>query len=115
MDVSLLFLAVLSAFFLFALLLPLFGFVAGLFCYYVLPYVFGGLLMLALLLLTGVKMIMTWWVWLFALVWATSVHYVRSKLRDLGHEIEHYHAAHIMLLAGIPFHRRKNRLQSENA
>ena len=46
-----------SAFLLFAVVLPLFGVVLGCFCYYVLPYVFGGLVTLALLLAVGVEIL----------------------------------------------------------
>ena len=112
MDVSLFFLAVISAFFLFAVLLPLFGFVAGLFCYYVLPYVFGGLVVLTLLLLTGVKLIMTWWVWLFTALWASAVLTVKMLFRKMGDEIEHYRAAHVTLLFGLPYRRRRDELQN---
>ena len=112
MDVSLMFLAVISAFVLFALLLPLLGFVAGLFCYYVLPYVFGGLVILALLLLAGVKLVMTWWVWLFTALWASAVLLVKVLFRKLGEEIEHYRAAHVTLLFGAPYRRRRNELRN---
>ncbi len=108
-------LQVISAFVLFAVILPLLGVVLGCFIYYVLPYLFGGVALVALAVIASAKILLTWWVWLFALVWATSVHYVRKKLNALGHEVEHYHAAHMMLLGGIPYHRRKNRLQSESA
>jgi len=94
------------AFLLFSVLLPLFGVLLGLFCYYVLPYLFGGLAMLGLALILGVKFILTWWVWLVALAWASAVHLIRRKLRSLGHEIEHYHAANMVLLGGVPFHRK---------
>ena len=53
MDVFLL--SIISAFLLFAVVLPLVGVAIGLFCYYVLPYVFGGLATMVLLVLVGVK------------------------------------------------------------
>lgn len=112
MDVSLLLLAVILAFLLFALLLPLLGFVAGLFCYYVLPYVFGGLVVLALLLLAGVKLVLTWWFWLFTALWASAVLTVKVLFRKLGEEIEHYRAAHVTLLFGAPYRRRRDELRN---
>ena len=109
MDVFLL--QVVSAFLLFAIILPLFGVIIGCFCYYVLPYLFGGIVMVAVAILAGAKILLTWWVWLFALIWASSVHFIRKQLKTLGVEVEHYRAANFMLLAGIPFHRKRNQLK----
>ena len=64
MDVFLL--SIISAFLLFAVVLPLVGVAIGLFCYYVLPYVFGGLATMVLLVLVGVKIFFTWWAWAIA-------------------------------------------------
>ncbi len=102
---------VVAAFLFFAVVLPLAGYLVGCFCYYVLPYLFGGVAMLALAIVAGGKLLLTWWAWLFALIWASSVHVIRRKLRDLGHEIEHHHAANYLLLAGIPYHRKRNALE----
>ena len=99
-----------SAFLLFAVILPLFGVALGLFLYYLLPSLFGGVAMLALALLVGTEIILAWWVWLIALCWASSVYFIRKKLKNLGHDVEHYHAANMMLLAGIPYHRKKRQL-----
>jgi hypothetical protein len=109
MDVFLL--GVVSAFLFFTVLLPLIGVVLGLFCYYVLPYVFGGLVSLALLLAVGVKILLTWWVWIAALLWASAVFIVKLKFRKLGEEIEHYRAAHVTLLCGVPYRRKRNELR----
>jgi hypothetical protein len=106
MDVFLL--GLISAFLLFAVILPAFGIVIGLFCYYVLPYVFGGLLTFALLLITGVKILFVLWVWLLTLLWASAVFFIKMKFRKLGEEIEHYRAAHAILLCGIPYRRKRN-------
>ena len=111
MDVLLLVLVVISAFFLFAVLLPLSGVVVGLFCYYVLPYVFGGVVVLALLLLAGVKLVLTWWFWLLTALWASAVLAVKMLFRKLGEEVEHYRAAHVTLLFGAPYRRRRNELR----
>jgi hypothetical protein len=108
MDVFLL--QVVSAFLLFAVILPLFGVVLGFFLFYLLPYLFGGVVMAALALLVGAKILLTWWVWLAALAWAFSVHFIRRRLKELGHEIEHHHAANMVLLGGLPYHRRKRQL-----
>lgn len=104
-------LGVVTAFLLFAVILPLFGIVVGLFCYYVLPYVFGGLVSLGLLMLAGVKIVLALWVWLITLLWASAVFYVKMRFRKLGEEIEHYRAAHATLLCGIPYRRRRNQLR----
>jgi len=106
---------VIAAFLLFAVALPLAGVIIGAFLYYALPYLFGGVAMLALAVLAGAKIFLTWWIWLFALVWASSVHYIRRKLRTLGYEVEHHRAAEFMLLAGIPFHRKRNQLEQSLA
>ncbi len=71
MDVFLL--SVISAFLLFALILPLFGVALGLFCYYVMPYVFGGLVSLGLFLVAGIELLFVLWVWFVALLWASAV------------------------------------------
>ena len=55
MDVFLL--SVISAFLLFVVILPLFGVALGLFCYYVMPYVFGGLVSLGLFLVAGIELL----------------------------------------------------------
>lgn len=109
MDVFLL--GVVSGFLLFAVLLPLFGIVLGLFCYYVLPYVFGGIISLGLLLVAGVNILFTLWAWLFALLWASAVFFIRMKFRGLGEEIEHHRAAHATLLCGLPYLRKRNQLR----
>ncbi len=103
--------AVVSAFLLFAVALPLFGIVVGFLCYYVLPYVFGGLVTLGLLVFAGVKIIFALWVWCIALLWASAVFFVRMKFRKIGEEIEHYRAAHVTLLCGIPYRRRRNEMR----
>ena len=104
-----------AAFVLYAVILPLAGFLVGCFCYYVLPYLFGGAAALALAILAGGKLLIIWWAWLFALVWASSVHFIRRRLRALGHDVEHHHAANYMLLAGVPFHRKRNQLEQATA
>lgn len=101
---------VVSAFFLFAVILPLTGVAIGMFCYYVLPYSFGAIATLALAIFAGVQILFTWWVWLAALVWAASVHFIRMKFRAIGMDVEHYRAANAALLAGMPYHRMKNRI-----
>ncbi len=103
-------LSVVSAFLLFAVFLPLFGVALGLFCYYVLPYVFGGLVSLGLLMFAGVKVLFALWVWLVALLWASAMWFVKMKFRKLGSEIEHYRAAHVILLCGAPYRRKRNEL-----
>ena len=109
MDVFLL--SVISAFLLFAVILPFFGIVFGLFCYYVLPYVFGGLVIFALLLVTGVKILFALWAWLLTLLWASAVFFIKMRFRKLGEEIEHYRAAHAILLCGVPYRRKRNELR----
>ncbi len=99
-----------SAFLLFAVVLPLFGVVLGVSAYYLLPYFFGGIAILTFGLLTGTEILLTWWIWLPALLWAALVHLIRKRFRTLGFNIEHHHAAYVLLLAGIPYHRRKKQL-----
>jgi len=113
MDVFLL--SVMSAFLLFTVILPLFGVVLGLFCYYVLPYVFGGLVSLGLFLAAGIKVLFVLWVWFVALLWASAVFFVKMKYRQLDEEIEHYRAAHVTLLCGIPYRRKRNELREAYA
>jgi hypothetical protein len=113
MDVFLL--SVVSAFILFAVLLPLAGVVIGLFCYYVLPYVFGGLVTLIVLVLAGVKFLFTWWVWGLALIWASAVFAVKMMFRKLGEEIEHHRAAEATLLCGVPYRRKRDQLREAEA
>jgi len=110
-SMDIFFLSIISAFLLFAVILPLTGVAVGLFCYYVLPYLFGGLVMLVLLVLAGVKLMLSWWVWLIALIWASAVFTIKLLFRKLGEEIEHYRAAHATLLFGAPYRRRKIELQ----
>lgn len=100
-------LQIFSAFVLFAVILPLVGVALGFFLYYVLPYLFGALSLLVLAVFAGANIILSWWLWLIAFAWASSVYFIRKKLRDLGHDVEHYHAANMLLLGGIPYHRRK--------
>jgi hypothetical protein len=104
-------LSVISAFLLFAVILPLLGIVIGLFCYYVIPYVFGGLVTLGLLMLAGVKILFSLWFWLIALLWASAIYFVKMKFRKLGEEVEHYRAAHATLLCGLHYRRRRNHLR----
>ena len=109
MDVFLL--SVISMFLLFAVILPAFGVVIGLFCYYVLPYVFGGLVALLFLICTGVKILFALWAWLVTLLWASAVLAVKMRFRRLGEEIEHYRAAHTVLLCGVPYRRKRDELR----
>lgn len=102
---------VIAAFLLFAVIMPLVGVAIGCFCYYVLPYIFGGVALLVVTFIVGAKILLTWWLWLFTIAWASSVHFIRRKLMALGHEVEHHRAANYMLLAGIPFHHKKNQLE----
>ncbi len=103
-------LGVVSGFLLFTVILPLLGIIIGLFCYYVLPYAFAGLVSLALLVLVGVKVLFTWWLWALTLLWASAVCLVKFKFHRLGENIEHYRAAHATLLCGAPYRRRRNEL-----
>jgi len=109
MDVYLL--SIVSAFLLFAVILPLIGIVLGLFCYYVLPYVFGGLVTLGLLMIAGAKILFALWFWLVTLLWASAVFFVKLKFRKIGEEIEHYRAAHATLLCGLPYRRKRDQLR----
>lgn len=104
-------LSVVFAFLLFAVILPLAGVAIGLFCYYGLPYLFGGLVTLGLLVLAGVKLILTGWVWVVAVIWASAVFVVKMLFRKMGEEIEHHRAAHAILLLGAPYRRRRNELR----
>ncbi len=104
------FLLAVSAFFLFAVVLPLFGVIVGASAYYLLPYLFGGIALLTLGLFSETGILMSWWLWLPALLWAVLVHLIRRKFRALGLNIEHHHAAHAVLLAGIPYRRKKKQL-----
>jgi len=101
---------VIFAFLLFAVVLPIAGFVIGFFCYYVLPYAFAAVLASFIAVLAGVNVVFSWWVWVVGLIWAVSVHFIRMKFRDLGEDVEHHHAAHATLLAGWPLQRRRNQL-----
>ena len=78
---------VMVAFVFFAVLLPLVGLLIGWFCYYVLPYLFGGVAVLVISLFVGGELVVNVWAGLFALVWAISVHFVRSELRAHGHDV----------------------------
>jgi hypothetical protein len=109
MDVYLL--SIIGAFLLFAVILPLVGIVLGLFCYYVLPYLFGGLVSIGLLMVAGVKILLFAWVCLVALLWASAVFFVKMKFRKIGEEIEHYRAAHATLLCGSPYRRKRNQIR----
>lgn len=101
---------VLGAFVLYGIILPLAGIVIGLFCYYLLPYAFAAVVTVLLGLLAGINIFFSWWVWAIGLVWASIVHLVRMKFRDLGEDVEHYHAAHATLLMGLPLQRRMRQL-----
>jgi hypothetical protein len=113
MDVYLL--SLVSVFLLFTVILPLFGIVLGLFCYYIFPYVFGGVVMLGVLLISGVKVLLAFWVWIVTLLWASAMFFLRIKFRSLGEEIEHYRVAHATLLCGFPYRRRRNELREAMA
>jgi hypothetical protein len=108
-------LSIISAFLLFAVILPLAGIVLGLFCYYMLPYLFGGLVALVLLMFAGVKIVLALWLWIVTLLWASAVLFVKMRFRQLGEEIEHYRAAHATLLFGIPYRRRRDQLRIDLA
>lgn len=103
-------LGVVSGFLLFAVILPLLGIVIGLFCYYVVPYALMGLISVGLLMLAGVNILFTWWLWAVTLLWAAAVFLVKFKFREIGDEVEHYRAAHATLLCGAPYRRRRNQL-----
>jgi hypothetical protein len=100
-------LAVVSGFLLFSVLLPLLGIVIGLFCYYVLPYLFGGLVSLTVFVLAGVQILLSWWVWLAALLWASAVCLAKAQFRKIGADVEHHHAAQTVLLCGAPYRRKR--------
>lgn len=103
-------LGVVGGFLLFAVILPLLGIVIGLFCYYVVPYTLMGLVTLGLLVLVGVNVLFSWWLWLVTLLWASAVCLVKFKFRKIGENIEHYRAAHATLLCGAPYRRRRKEL-----
>lgn len=103
-------LGVVSGFLLFAVILPLLGIVIGLFCYYVVPYALMGLVSVGLLMLAGVNVLFSWWLWVVTLLWASAVFLVKFKFRKIGEEIEHYRAAHATFLCGAPYRRRRNQL-----
>jgi hypothetical protein len=63
---------VIFAFLLFAVILPIAGFVIGFFCYYVLPYAFAAVLAIFIAVLAGVNVVFSWWVWVVGLIWAAS-------------------------------------------
>jgi hypothetical protein len=98
------------AFILFAVILPLAGFAIGWFCYYVMPYVFGGVVVLLLSMVAGLQLIFSWWIWIVGFVWASAVYLMKVKFRELGDEVEHYRAAHATLLGGFTYRRRKNQI-----
>ena len=108
MDVYLLY--IVSAFVFFAVIMPLIGVCIGLFCYYVLPYLFGGIVAVTLLVVTGAKILLVLWAWCFALLWASAVLFIKMKFRQLGEEIEHYRAAHVILLCGFPYRRKRKEM-----
>ncbi len=101
---------VIFAFLLFAVVLPIAGFVIGFFCYYVLPYAFAAVLASCIAVLVGVNVVFSWWIWVVGLIWAAAVHIIRMKFRELGEDVEHHHAAHATLLAGWPLQRRRSQL-----
>ncbi len=101
-------LMVLFAFLFYLVVLPLLGFLVGFICYYVLPYAFGGVVAIAVAVLVGIKLLLTWWFWVPALAWASAVYYMKKKFSDLGEEVEHHHAANALLLGGLPYKRCKN-------
>jgi heme/copper-type cytochrome/quinol oxidase subunit 2 len=101
---------VIFTFLLFAVILPIVGFVIGFFCYYVLPYAFAAVLASGIAVLVGVNIVFSWWIWVVGLIWAAAVHIIRMKFRELGEDVEHHHAAHAILLAGWPLQRRRSQL-----
>lgn len=101
---------VIFAFLLFGVILPLAGFVIGLFCYYILPYAFAFVVSVLMAVIAGVNILFSWWAWAIGLIWASAVHIIRMKFRALGDEVEHHHAAHATLLAGWPLQRRRNQV-----
>ena len=99
-----------SAFVLFAVILPLLGILVGLVCYYVLPYVFGAVICLFGTIILGSQTFLTWWMCVIGAIWAGAVFGVRAMFRAIGEEIEHYKAAHVTLLGWVPYFRlRKSR------
>ena len=103
------FILILFAFVFFGVILPLFGYVVGMFCYYVLPYAFAVVVTVFLGLLAGINILFSWWVWVIGFVWASTVHLVRMRFRSLGMDVEHHHAAHAILLMGLPLQRHMNK------
>ena len=101
-------LRVISTFVLFAVILPLVGVALGLFCYYVLPYLFGTVVAVALAIAAGMQVLLGWWLCLIAMAWAGVVYVFRWKFRQMGEDVEHYRAAHAVLLFGLPYQRMKN-------
>ena len=101
---------VIFAFLLFAVVLPIAGFVIGFFCYYIMPYAFAAVVAVFMAVLVGVNVLFSWWVWALGILWAAVVHIVRMKFRDLGEEVEHHHAAHATLLVRWPLQRRRSQL-----
>jgi hypothetical protein len=65
-----------------------------------------------LLLVTGVKILFVLWAWLLALLWASAVFFIKMRFRKLGEEIEHYRAAHAVLLCGVPYRRKRDELRA---
>lgn len=55
--------------------------------------------------------IFTWWACLITLVWAAAVFAVKMLFRKLGEEIKHYRAAHVTLLFGMPYRRKRKQAQ----
>lgn len=108
-------LSVVGAFLLFSVILPLCGVVIGLFFYYVMPYVFGGVISLGLLFFTGAKVLFALWAWVLTMAWVSAVVFAKIKFRKLGAEIEHYRAAHAVLLCGAPYRRKRDELQQNFA
>ena len=101
----------LLAFIFFVIVVPLIGVLIGGFCYYVMPYILGGVLALLMAMAAGLHFFFAWWVWTVAFVWAATVYLMRIKFRNLGDDVEHYRAAHATILGGLPYHRRKNQLE----
>ncbi len=103
-------LMVLFAFLLYMVVLPLLGLFVGFIFYYVLPYALGAVVSIAIAVLVGIKLLLTWWFWVPALAWASAVYYMKKKFKDLGEDVEHHHAANALLLGGLPYQRCKNQL-----
>ena len=98
-----------SAFVLFAVILPLLGVLVGFVCYYVFPYIFGAVVCLLAAIFLGSQTLLTWWMWVIGAVWAGAVFGVRAMFRAIGEELEHYKAAHATLLGGFPYFRLRKR------